>query len=1038
MQPRLNKITKAGNKNEFFIMKVLKIVFAFLFCSLFFNSIAIAQSPSGDEDKEMFNKGKERDQQAIDNAVRTWWTASMKTHDQRIKWWQQAKFGMFVHWGIYSLPGGEWKGQKVNGYAEHLMRKEKISRADYLNVAHQFNPVKFNAEEWILKAKNAGMKYFIITAKHHDGFAMFDSKASDFTVVKQTPFRRDPMAELAAAAKKHGIKFGFYYSHAFDWEHPDAPGNDWEYKNPGGDLNLYGGRDWYDLHPELLVKARRYVDEKAIPQIKELLTKYHPDILWFDTPQKLPLSENVRILQAIRETDPNVVVNGRLVRSATANFGDYKNTADRPAEFFPVTGDWEAIPTTNESYGYHKFDNSHKPVGHFIRLLASAASRGGNLLMNIGPKGDGSFDTKDLNILNGIGAWLRKNGESIYGSSASPLPLQSWGVSTVKGSKLYLHVFDWPRDGKLYLGGLKSSVAKVYLLTDPKRTFAVTRLNDKDVVINLPLKAIDTINTVLGVDVDNGLQTDSLRYVSTNNPVTRLLAFDATQAGKGFGFGDGKTDRYYVEGWKSKEQKLSWKFRTAMPADFRIVIKYLSPAEASGGLYAVSLDHYYTQNTVTTDLNGAVITRDIGTVSLPAGIHQLKITPVVMAKTELMKLLEVQLLPVTKDPIQLANVFVDAEQQTKLMLSEIQRAQADRGRLTNGTANGSTGNDLVSPRTLDSSQLKLVSSKDWTSGFFPGELWLLYEFTGKKEWRVAAEKYTRNIEREKYNGGTHDMGFKIYCSFGQGYRLTKDAHYKDVIIQSAKTLSSRFNPVTGVIKSWDNRTKWKYPVIIDNMMNLELLFEATRLTGDSSFYRIAFSHAATTMRNHFRPAYSSYHVVDYDTATGKVVQRTTHQGYADESAWARGQAWGLYGFTMCYRETGNKAFLDHAEHIASFILKHRNLPEDGVPYWDFNAPDIPDEPRDASAAAVIASALYELSGYSKNGKEYRKAADKIMESLTAYYRAPIGGIKGFILLHSTGSKPSNTEVDAPLSYADYYYLEALLRMKKLNEVKTIF
>ena len=226
--------------------------------------------------------------------------------------------------GVYSLPGGEWKGQKVSGYAEHLMRKEKITRSEYLEVAHAFNPVKFNADEWVKNAKNAGMNYLIITAKHHDGFAMFDSKVSDFTVVKQTAWKHDPMVDLAAACKKYGVRFGFYYSHAFDWEHPDAPGNDWEYKNPGGDLNLFGGRNWYDLHPELLSKAKKYVDEKAIPQIKELLQKYHPDILWFDTPQKLPLSENIRILKAIRETDPNVVVNGRLARGASLMMGDYK------------------------------------------------------------------------------------------------------------------------------------------------------------------------------------------------------------------------------------------------------------------------------------------------------------------------------------------------------------------------------------------------------------------------------------------------------------------------------------------------------------------------------------------------------------------------------------------------------------------------------------------------------------------------------------------------------------------------------------------
>jgi uncharacterized protein YyaL (SSP411 family) len=260
-----------------------------------------------------------------------------------------------------------------------------------------------------------------------------------------------------------------------------------------------------------------------------------------------------------------------------------------------------------------------------------------------------------------------------------------------------------------------------------------------------------------------------------------------------------------------------------------------------------------------------------------------------------------------------------------------------------------------------------------------------------------------------------------------------------VIIESARTLSTRFNPTVGVIKSWDNRTKWKYPVIIDNMLNLELLFAATQLSGDSSFYKIAVSHANTTMQNHFRNDYSSFHVVDYDTASGKVIQKTTHQGYSNESAWARGQAWGLYGYTMCYRFTKDKKYLQQAEHIAAFIFKNKNLPTDLIPYYDYDAPGIPNEPKDASAAAVMASALYELSMYSKEkGKWYCKIADTIIKNLTNHYRSAVGDSKGFILLHSTGSKPSNGEVDAPLSYADYYYLEALIRSKKLKEKKKIF
>ncbi|HLO37214.1 MAG TPA: glycoside hydrolase family 88 protein, partial [Lacibacter sp.] len=385
--------------------------------------------------------------------------------------------------------------------------------------------------------------------------------------------------------------------------------------------------------------------------------------------------------------------------------------------------------------------------------------------------------------------------------------------------------------------------------------------------------------------------------------------------------------------------------------------------------------------------------------------------------------------------INLNKVFADAEKQTKVMLAEIPKAKASGSAATVGLSPGGAGQELVSPRTLDSSKLRLVSSRDWTSGFFPGELWFLYEYTGKKEWKTEAEKYTANIEREKTNGITHDMGFKVYCSFGTGYRLTKDEHYKEVIIHSAKTLSKRFNPNTGVIKSWDNRAKWKNPVIIDNMMNLELLFAATQITGDSSFYKIAVSHANTTMQNHFRSDYSSYHVLDYDTITGKVTQKTTHQGYANESAWSRGQAWGLYGYTMCYRFTKDKKYLLQAEKIAAYMTKHKHFPKDFVPYYDYDAPGIPNEPRDASAAAVMASALYELSLYSKSGVAYKKIADAVVQNLTNRYRSPVGENKGFILLHSTGSKPSNSEVDVPLSYADYYYLEALLRSKKLKEKK---
>lgn len=614
-------------------------------CLLLGLSGQISAQVKGDEDKDMFNKAQARDQSAIDQAVNGWWKKSMESHDQRIKWWREAKFGMFIHWGVYSVAGGEWKGKTVNGYSEHLMRKEKISRAEYLDLAHKFNPVDFDAEKWVLAAKNAGMNYMIITAKHHDGFAMYPSAVSDFDLAHQSPFKRDPMAELAAAAKKYGIKFGFYYSHAFDWEDPNAPGNDWEYKNPGGDQQI-GGANWFDQHPEWLPKAVKYVDEKAIPQIQELIRKYHPDILWFDTPHKLPFSENLRILEAIRKADPDVVVNGRLARNGNTNFGDYKNTGDRPAEFAPVTGDWEAIPTTNESYGYSKNDHSHKSTGFFVRLLAKAVSRGGNLLLNIGPKGNGAFDGKDSEILAGIARWNKQNSESIYKAGKTLLPLQSWGVTTLAKDKIYLHVFNWPSNGKIVLGGVKSEVGKPYFLADASKKELNMVRQGIDVSIDLPARMPDTLNTVIVLPLKGLLETEGARLVAASGMKTRFLAFDAELSGKGFGFGDGKTNRYYLTGWKNTEQKIGWTFRTDMEGSYKVVIRYL--AESHTPLrYSFQADEKdMVGTTAVPGKDGEPVSDALGTVKLGAGLHHFSLKAMDTGKGEIMRLLEIELIPV--------------------------------------------------------------------------------------------------------------------------------------------------------------------------------------------------------------------------------------------------------------------------------------------------------------------------------------------------------------------------------------------------------
>lgn len=338
------------------------------------------------------------------------------------------------------------------------------------------------------------------------------------------------------------------------------------------------------------------------------------------------------------------------------------------------------------------------------------------------------------------------------------------------------------------------------------------------------------------------------------------------------------------------------------------------------------------------------------------------------------------------------------------------------------------------PKTFEHDSLETSGPGWWCSGFYPGNLLYIFEATKDSTLYYEALRKLNDLKPEQFNKTTHDLGFMMYCSFGNAYKIDSNEQYKSILINSAKSLASRFNPLVGCIKSWDSKPR-DFLVIIDNMMNLELLFWATRTTGDSSFYKIAVTHANTTMKNHFRPDYSSYHVVNYNPVTGAVQQKKTAQGAADSSAWARGQAWGLYGFTVMYRETKDKKYLDQANHIADFILNNPHLPKDKIPYWDFDAPNIPHALRDASAAAIISSALLELSKYNKAKSEsYIKVATRIIRNLSSpEYKAAVGTNGGFVLKHSVGSLPGHSEVDVPLTYADYYFFEAMKRYKALEK-----
>jgi len=339
------------------------------------------------------------------------------------------------------------------------------------------------------------------------------------------------------------------------------------------------------------------------------------------------------------------------------------------------------------------------------------------------------------------------------------------------------------------------------------------------------------------------------------------------------------------------------------------------------------------------------------------------------------------------------------------------------------------------PRTFENGKIVFASTKDWTCGFFPGSLWYMFEMTKNQKFKTEAEFYTGLIESVQYRKDTHDVGFMLNCSYGNGYRLTGNQQYKSVLINGANSLMTRFHPQVGLIKSWDGRKNWQYPVIIDNMINLELLCEAGKITGNNSYEKVSISHADKTLENHFRADNSCFHVVNYDSISGKVISKETHQGFSNSSSWARGQGWALYGYTMMYRETKDPKYLEQAQKVAAFILNNPNLPKDKVPYWDFNAPNIPNEPRDASAAAIYASALIELSGFVKNGKDYFNLAEQILISLSsAEYLSEKGENGFFILKHSTGNWPKKSEIDAPLSYADYYYLEALGRYMKVKGI----
>ena len=489
--------------------------------------------------------------------------------DERMKWWREARFGLFIHWGLYAEPAGEWKGERIPGISEWIMARAKIPVKEYEKLAEDFNPVKYDAEAWVKLAKQAGMKYIVITSKHHDGFAMFHSKASKYNIVDATPFDRDPLKELAEACKEHDIRLGFYYSQAQDWHEPG-----------GTYFNIEQGEPHWDgdLVREPLMN---YINGKAVPQVKEILENYGGlDILWWDTPRGMT-EEAAKALQAVADEYPDMLTNNRLYRPWPGDFST-------PEQHVPPTGldyDWEVCMTMNTSWGYKWYDNNWKSSESLIKMLVDIASKGGNLLLNVGPTAEGLIPDSSVVRLKEIGRWMQVNSESIYGTSASPFFKLPWGRCTMKetqnGTNLYLHVFNWPEE-ILRVPGLKAKVSDVVLLSNPKQKFA-WKYEDGDVLILTPPVTFDPVNTVIVLKLRGKPEVTSNMPKLKNGSI--LLPADfADIYNPGYGQhaklkGSGK--KSVIQNWVDSRSRLEWMFDVTETGSYKVeaLVKVTEPGK---------------------------------------------------------------------------------------------------------------------------------------------------------------------------------------------------------------------------------------------------------------------------------------------------------------------------------------------------------------------------------------------------------------------------------------------------------------------------
>lgn len=524
-------------------------------------------------------------------------------------WFREAKFGIFVHWGLYSELGNEWKGQSYYGSGEWIMNRAKIPADEYAQIASRFNPTNFNAEEWARFVKESGARYLVVTAKHHEGFAMFDSKVSPFNIVEATPYHHDPMKDLVAACGREGVKFGFYYSQFLDWHEPNGGGNTWDF-------------------PQNTKNYKTYYAQKSIPQIKELLSNYGPlGLIWFDMPGGLNRDETLKFMDEVRQLQPDCLISSRVGNG----LGDFRDLGDSELPPHVIDGTWEALFTHNDSWGFVKNDFDFKSPREILHLLASTSSRGGNLILNVGPDGSGRIPEMSQRFLREVGKWLAVNGESIYGTTHSPIPDQPWGIATLKTNRLFLHVFARPHDGVLFVPGFSAIVKHAEFLANGKHL--KTERRDDDLKIFLPAELPDARDTVVAIDFAGALR-DSWR--DAPEIISRQFDSFAVDAAKGTPAGhttlDSVTSSQYFGNWKhdtvarnmqSVGDGLEFSFRFLEPGDYRIALDYACSATDKGreGIVQVGENALGFQSLLTGEYNSheplLFIHHNIGVVHVP-------------------------------------------------------------------------------------------------------------------------------------------------------------------------------------------------------------------------------------------------------------------------------------------------------------------------------------------------------------------------------------------------------------------------------------